>query len=190
MKTALFALAALLLSGCAASWPETASLNPVVNDQPDRIYGFGTRASFDGSDRRLGSQIIRIKLGNEPVVMIPNNVNPAQLLAERLAEGLGRQGLTQSGAANVGLTLEVHEMMAEVSKPGLLYQTNTKVRLKLVVDNQGNVLSKEYNKGASKESATRPDIYDLEMRLNEQLTQLLDQMLADTQIRSAIKGQG
>ena len=80
--------------------------------------------------------------------------------------------------------------MAEVSKPGLLYQTNTKVRLKLVVDNQGNTLTKEYNKGASKESATRQDIYDLEMQLNEQLTKLLDQMLADSQIRSAIKGQG
>lgn len=190
MKTVLFALTALLLAGCASGWPETASLNPVVNDQPDRIYGYGTSASIDSRDTRLGSQIIRIKVAGEPVVMIPNNVNPAQLMAERLAEGLGRQGLTQSGVSNVGLTLEVDELMAEVSKPGLLYQTNTKVRLKLVVDNQGNTLTKEYNKGASKESATRPDIYDLEMQLNEQLTKLLDQMLADGQIRSAIKGQG
>jgi uncharacterized lipoprotein len=36
---------------------------------------------------------------------------------------------------------------------------------------------------------TRPDIHDLEVLLNEQLSEIMAQALSDNQIRGAIKGQ-
>ena len=62
MRTLLFALLALALSGCSTTWPESASLNPIINDQPDTILPQGTRIKVDSSDARVGSQIIKIKI--------------------------------------------------------------------------------------------------------------------------------
>lgn len=78
MKPLLFALLALALCGCSSTWPESASLNPIINDQPDNILPQGTRI-MDSNDSRVGSQIIKIKIKGEPEVLIPNNVAPATL---------------------------------------------------------------------------------------------------------------
>ena len=53
----------------------------------------------------------------------------------------------------------------------------------------GNILTKEYNRASSQDSVTRPDIHDLEVLLNEQLSEIMAQALSDNQIRGAIKGQ-
>ena len=70
MKSILFALLALTLGGCATTWPESASLNPQINDQPDNIYS-GNTIAIDNQDTRLGSQIIKIKIKKDPEVLIP-----------------------------------------------------------------------------------------------------------------------
>lgn len=65
MKRILFALLALSLGGCATTWPETASINPQINDQPDNIYS-GNAVAIDNQDTRVGSQIIKIKIKKSP----------------------------------------------------------------------------------------------------------------------------
>ena len=39
-----------------------------------------------------------------------------------------------------------------------------------------------------KESATQPDIGDIELQLNEHISSLLNEMLQDSQLRNYIKG--
>jgi uncharacterized lipoprotein YajG len=60
--------------------------------------------------------------------------------------------------------------------------------LKLTVTNRGSVLTKDYNREASKETATKPSIPDLEEMLNAQLSDVIEKILGDGQVREAIRG--
>jgi uncharacterized lipoprotein YajG len=189
MKKLMLLLSALLFVGCAASWPQKANLNPVVDDQLDGLYQPGLDISVNGSDERNGSQIIKIALPDVAVTLIPNQVAPNVMLAERLQNGFQQQGLAQGGQSNINIGVVVEELQATLTKPGVMFNSNAKSRIKLTVSNNGNVLTKEYNRASSQDSVTRPDIHDLEVLLNEQLSEIMSQALSDNQIRGAIKGQ-
>ena len=187
MKSILFALLALTLGGCATTWPESASLNPQINDQPDNIYS-GNTIAIDNQDTRLGSQIIKIKIKKDPEVLIPNNITPGAVMADRLGKGLAAQGAQISAQGDTHLTLIVDEMQSEVTKPGLVYKSRVSLKVKLKAERNGASITKEYRKSAMKESATQPDIGDIELQLNEHISSLLNEMLQDSQLRNYIKG--
>ena len=189
MKKIMLLLSAILFVGCAASWPQKANLNPVVDDQLDGFYQPGLDVSIDGQDERAGSQIIKIALPESPVTLIPNQVSPHVLLAERLQDGFRQQGLASGNQSNITISIVVEELQATLTKPGVMFNANAKSRIKLTVTNNGNILNKEYNRASSQDSVTRPDIHDLEVLLNEQLSEIMAQALSDNQIRGAIKGQ-
>ncbi len=189
MKKLMLLLSVLLFVGCAASWPQKANLNPVVDDQLDGLYQPGVDVSVDGQDERAGSQIIKIALPDTPVTLIPNQVSPHVMLAERLQDGFQQQGLARGSQSNINIGVVVEELQATLTKPGVMFNANAKSRIKLTVSNNGNILTKEYNRASSQDSITRPDIHDLEVLLNEQLSEIMAQSLSDNQIRGAIKGQ-
>ena len=189
MKKLMLLLSIVLFVGCAASWPQKANLNPVVDDQLDGFYQPGLDVSIDGQDERAGSQIIKIALPESPVTLIPNQVSPHVLLAERLQDGFRQQGLASGNQSNITISIVVEELQATLTKPGVMFNANAKSRIKLTVTNNGNILNKEYNRASSQDSVTRPDIHDLEVLLNEQLSEIMAQALSDNQIRGAIKGQ-
>lgn len=189
MKKLMLLASALLFVGCAASWPQKANLNPVVDDQLDGLYQPGVDVSVNGQDERGGSQIIKIALPDTPVTLIPNQVSPQIMLAERLQTGFQQQGLARGNQSNININITIEELQATLTKPNVMFNANAKSRIKLTVTNNGNILNKEYNRASSQESVTRPDIHDLEVLLNEQLSEIMSQALSDNQIRGAIKGQ-
>ena len=187
MKRILFALLTLSLGGCATTWPESASINPQINDQPDNIYS-GNAVAIDNQDTRVGSQIIKIKIKKEPVVLLANNVSPASVLADRLGKGLTAQGAQISAQGDTHLTLIVEQLQSEITKPGLVYKSRVNLQVKVKAERNGASITKEFRKSAMKESATQPDIGDIELQLNEHLSSLLEQILQDSQLRNYIKG--
>jgi uncharacterized lipoprotein len=188
MKRLLSALFAIALAGCANTWPETASLNPQINDQPDNVYNGQATISVDSQDSRIGSQIIRVKIKNEPEVLIPNNVSPGTLFADRLMKGFRAQGATISSQGDTHLTVIIEQIQDEITRPGLAYKSRVAMTVKLKAERNGRIITKEYRKSAMKESATQPDIGDIELLMNEHISDLLNQMLGDSQMRTFIKG--
>lgn len=187
MKKFLFVLMALCLGACSTSWPENASINPIINDQADNILPNNTRITVSGNDSRSGSQIIKINLDGKPVVLIPNNVAPSTLLAERLAKGFAKQGAIITSNADNQMTLTINELQVEVTKPGFAYKSRVNIKVSLKAENNGAHITKEYRQSAMQESATLPNTHELENMLNIQIAKLLNQMLKDPQIRGYIK---
>jgi len=187
MRASALLVLSLLLGGCAASWPEQASLNPQVAQQAAGLYQ-GQSLSLQAQDKRLASQVITIKLDGEPEVRVPNQVAPAELLRQKLEQGFAKQGLSQGGMDSPEMTLIINALEAQVTKPGLLYKTRTQLQIKLELRHNGLYLGKSFGKNSSEDSATRPDVPGLEKTLNQQLSSLLDQVLTDQEIRSFIKG--
>lgn len=189
MKKLLLVLIAVLLSGCAGTVPNKTNLNPALADQPTGVYPPGIVITVQGQDDRFEKQVVTYLFQNDPAVMF-NQVAPQILMAERLADGFSQQGLIRAGQTPVVVTIAVEDLMVTVSRTnsGLLYNSEAKSRLKLTVTNRGSVLTKDYNREASKETATKPSIPDLEEMLNAQLSDVIEKILGDGQVREAIRG--
>lgn len=189
MKKLLLVLMAVILSGCAGAGPNKTNLNPELAEQPAGVYPPGILITVEGRDNRSQKQVVIYTVSNDPPILL-NQVAPHILMAERLVDGFSQQGLLRGGRTPVVVTIAVEELLVTVgrTKSGLLYKSDAKSRIKLTINNRGSVLTKDYNRQESKETATKPGIGDLEKMLNNQLSDVLQRILGDGQVRESIRG--
>ena len=102
------------------------------------------------------------------------------------ANGFQQQGLAR-GANPISISVSSLGTAGDIDQTGVRCLMPMPSRIKLTVSNNGNILTKEYSRASSQDSVTRPDIHDLEVLLNEQLSEIMAQALSDNQIRGAIK---
>jgi uncharacterized lipoprotein YajG len=187
-KLVVFIFMAMVLTSCAGTMPEKADLNIEVADQSAGVYPSSLQVSVVGRDNRADPYIIIYNLDREATTMLESRVPPQVLVKDSLAQGLRQQGLNRGDRSNITVSVVIKELQAKVTKPGALYATHARTRLELTIGNNGNVLTLEFNREASKESMTRPKVLFLETMLNEQLTDIVVKMLEDHRVRAAIKG--
>lgn len=89
--------------------------------------------------------------------------------------------------APVSIRLDINELVATVTRPNVLYTSTAKSRLSLTIRNSETTLTKTYSREANRDSATRPPVKDLENLLNGQLTDIVNQILQDVELRNTIR---
>jgi uncharacterized lipoprotein YajG len=188
MKKLVLVFIVMILAGCAGTMPEKADLNIEIANQLTEVYPTSLDISVVGQDKRADPHIIVFKVDDGTATTVTSRVPPQILLKESLAHGLREQGLKQGNRSNITATIVIKELLAKVTKPGVLYSTKASTRLQLIVNTNKGVLTLEYERDASKDSMTKPKLLYLETMLNEQLTDILTKILADDRVRSAIKG--
>ncbi|MDO2947144.1 YajG family lipoprotein [Aeromonas simiae] len=186
-KTALL-LAATLLGGCATSWPETAYINPPIVPANQQYYS-GNSVTLEGVDSRPSAYVISVKKKEKPVVLINSGQPLPNIIAARLTEGFRSQGLNVANIGTTNLRVEVVQASVDVEEKTFTYVTKSKVSLRATADFQGNRVSKQFNASSSKEGPGQPNVVDLEAILNVHLSNLMQQILDDQQLRSYLKGQ-
>lgn len=176
---------ALLLGGCATKQPVTANLNLTLGDQP--IARFQNAAiSIQGEDLRKDAEVIRYTVKEEVTSQLSTLTPPEITLKESLARGFDSQGLTINPAARVHMTVEVKELLVTVDQPQILHDIHAKSVITLKVINGAQTISKRYNREETRESVTKPKIAQLEKILNDQLSDIAQQILKDEEIRKTI----
>jgi len=188
MKKLIVFIVAVSLFGCAGTMPEKADLNIEIARQAAGVYPSSLDASVIGRDRRAEPYIISYQVDNKPEKNIISRVPPQVLVKESLIHGLRQQGLSQGDRSGIAMVVVVKELLAKVTKPGMLYTTKARTGLQLIVNKNGNTLTLDYNHEATKDSLTRPKVLDLEMMLNDQLADIVTKILADNRVRTAITG--
>ncbi len=188
MKQCIIALLVMMLAGCAGTMPEKADLTIDVANQTAGVYPASLGVTIIGRDHRADPAVILYRVDNEPMVRLLSRVPPQELAKEGLTHGLRRQGLHQDDRSSIAVLIVIKGLLAEVTKPGVLYSSEVRTRLQVVVSNAGSTLTLDYNRQARKDSLTRPKVLDLEMMLNDQLSDIVDKILADHRVRGAIKG--
>ncbi len=189
MKKAAIVIFALLLTGCATQYPLTTNLKLQIAGQPFGIYTDNDLATLTGRDARKESAVVVYKFSGEPEIQIPNDSAPNLLVTEQLANGLQEQGLVFDSESPVHIELDVNKLVAVVTRPKILYSTNSQSHLTLTIRNREMSLTKTYNREANRDTATRPPVEDLEKVLNGQLTEIVNQILQDEEIQAAIRKQ-
>lgn len=176
----------MLIAGCSTDYPLTTTLQLHSGSQPSGIYDHSITAVLTGHDARKESTVVAYHL-DQPVILLPNEIEPHVLLTGQLAHGLLQQGLEFQKGAPIHIQLNLEHLLADVSRPGILYKATAKSHITLILTNRGTTLTKTYRREANRESATRPSVDDLEKMLNEQLNDIVDQILHDSEVRDAIR---
>jgi len=177
--------AALLLCGCSPQYPTQANLNLQIMAQPP-VYS-NTSAFIQGHDARENEEVIIYLSNDQPPIKVDNMSPPHLLVTERLASALREQGLTFENNADSRIFLEINELQVVVSRPKFLYTAEAKTNITLKVVKESTSLAKKYDRIATKESAKKPGVDQLENMLNDQLSEIIAQILQDQDIRQAIR---
>ncbi len=186
MKNFLILVFAFFLTGCGAKYPLTTNLNLEVGSQTPGIYDNSISAALKGHDARQESDVIAYRLEGKPEIKIPNQTPPHLLVTERLAIGLQEQGLLFESTSPVRIQLNLNELLVSVTRPKLMYLANAKSQLTLSVKNREITLTKIFSRETNRESVTQPPVQDLVKMLNNQLTEIVDQILKDEEVQATI----
>jgi len=184
MKRLILLTCFLLLAGCAKQ-PVIANLNPHLSEQPQGIYGGGLAVTISGQDARKSPEVV-IFMNDQPPSRLANVSAPSDLVSARLGTGLRNQGLVIEPSASIRLKFVINELLVQVTHQKLLYTAEGKTHIVLNVENRGAVFTRVYKREAYNDSATRPDLPDLEKMLNTQLADIVQQILQDEEIRQLI----
>jgi uncharacterized lipoprotein len=187
MKKIFLLALTILLTGCGAQYPLTTNLNLPPRSQPMGIYANTLSAALTGHDARKDSAVVVYQIKDKSKIEIPNEVAPHVLVAERLADGLQKQGLSFHTDAPVRIRLDVNELVAMVTRTKILYTSAARSQLTLTIKTSAITFTKTYSRQANRDSATRPPVKDLEKMLNGQLTDIVNQILQDAEIRDTIR---
>ena len=185
MKHIVLLLFVFLYSGCGVKYPETTNLNLLLSEQPAEIYTNSTLL-VHGHDARENPEVIIYKVKKEPEVMVPNITSPLIVITEALTDGLRGQGLQFEADSAVRLELELNEMLATVTKPKTLYNFEAVSRITVKASDGVSTLTKKYNRQGDRTSVSRPKTAEIEKMLNEQLSDIVTQILADIELRQLI----
>ena len=185
MKKIVLLACVLLFPGCAVKYPETANLNLQVAAQSSAVYT-NSAASVRGRDARENPEVVVFKVKNEPVVKVTNFSPPHIVVTERLVGGLREQGLEFESSAPVRILLDLNQLLVTVTKPKLLYNAEAVSEITLEIKNSKTTLKKKYTRNDSKDSVSRPKIDEIEKMLNDQLSDIVNQILSDTEFRGLI----
>lgn len=173
-----------LFVGCAKQ-PVIANLNPRLGEQPTGIYSGGLSAVISGKDTRNSVEVV-IFMNDQPPTRLANVSTPADLFSVKLAAALRDQGLAIEPSSPVHLKFTINDLQVRVTHDKLLYSADAKTSIVFAVENRGTVFTKVFKRDSNNESATRPDLPDLEGMLNTQLADILQQIVQDGEIRQLI----
>jgi uncharacterized lipoprotein len=187
MKRIVLLLCVVLFCGCGLKYPETANINLTVPTQSDAVYTSAT-AFLHGTDVRKGNEIVVFMIKKEPVVKVPNISSPHIILTERIAGGLREQGVQFETNSNVQVYIELNKLLVTVTKPKVLYTSEAVSSVNLKIKKGEASLTRKYNREADLKSASLPKIDELEKMLNEQLSDIVNQILGDVELQEIIKG--
>jgi len=177
---------ALFFSGCSAKYPTETNLKLQISSQTTGIYSNDTSAALRGHDARQNTAVVVYQLKGKPEIRIPNETAPHVLVTKRLADGLEEQGLVFASVSPVRIQLDLNELLVSVTRSKLLYSAKAKSHITLTIKNGKVTLTKTYDREASNDSVTRPPVQDLEKLLNNQLTEIVNQILQDEEVQATI----
>jgi uncharacterized lipoprotein len=178
---------AFFLSSCAAEIPRYTDLHPALPERISRQYAEGGGGfTITGQDARPSPDVVTFALGDNPVIRLINRPAPSELLADLLSLGWQKLGLLAYPTAPTHLTVIVDTLLVEVTRPKALFKTVTKTKIRLLAEKEPTTLTRTFSRENSGETLRRPELPALEKGLNDQMSDIIAQILADPEIRAAI----
>ncbi|MBO1518455.1 YajG family lipoprotein [Oceanisphaera pacifica] len=188
-KGCITALLALSLSACASYYPVAVDVAPTV-DARAGVYR-SLPITLSSQDTRQNDYIIQVEQNNKKTVVIGASNNIKVQMQQALAEGFSTQGALIENDAPVQIELELQDVLARVIRGHISYDVVQQLRMQLTLKRDGSTITKQFRRSAQAEFPGRlhPELDKVTAALNEQLSLMVKDMLADTDVQQFVGSQ-
>lgn len=188
IKWLMTGMLALSLTACASYYPIAVDVNPTVQTSAG-VYR-GQPVALSSKDGRTNDYIIQIEQKDKAPVVVGASNNLKVQLEQALAQGLSTQGAFIENGAPTQVELELQEVLARVIRGHISYDVVQQLRIQLTLKRDGRTITKQYRRSAQAEFPGRlhPELDKVKEALNQQLSLLVQDMLADRDVQQFIGG--
>ncbi|WP_417618453.1 YajG family lipoprotein [Oceanisphaera sp.] len=189
VKWLMTGMLALSLTACASYYPIAVDVAPTV-DTKGGVYR-GQAIALSSQDSRKNDYVIQIEQNNKAPVVVGASNNIRVQMEQALAQGLSNQGAFVENGAPTQVSLELQEVLARVIRGHISYDVVQQLRMQLTLTRDGRTITKQYRRSAQAEFPGRlhPELDKVKDALNEQLSLMVKDMLADADVQQFIGGQ-
>lgn len=184
-KSLAITLFAFLLNGCA-SVPSHLIVTPEILTQTSMQY-VDKQATINVIDMRTANQIVQILREGEAATLLSAQSRLEETIENSLRKHWQQQGLSFQDTAVNSITIAIESALISVSQETLKYQAQSKIVLKVTVNNGEQTLTSSFKNSGSSNGPFKADIAVLERNFNQRLANLLQQILANKKINHFLK---
>jgi uncharacterized lipoprotein YajG len=178
-----------LLAGCAAAPVSQIALTPRSETLTDLTGGdTSIIVAIQSKDLRTAHYLISIERSDkEQVQLVSSATNLRSSIEQSLIKGWNSGGIGFVDASPTTVTVEITQLANRIVQKNLSYTATSEMTLRVTVDNPKSTLTKLYRSTQTNNGPFYADIQKQEQLMSQQLSELLQQILTDTQLVEAFK---
>ncbi len=184
IKNFTFTLLILNLFACTTTKPRIV-VAPEVATKQSVVYQQESIA-LTITDLRTSRHIIQILKENKAAELINSSSALDHILTTKFTQLFQQQGLIVSENSNIKLDIAISKALISVQQNLVNYKANTEIIIQVKVNNPPKVLTKSFRIRGTNEGPFKADIAVLSRDFNQQLAQLIEQIVNDTELQTFI----
>jgi len=186
-KSLVILISLLTLMSCT-SIPTHTNIEPTIN-LTNSTYTFTNTHlwKIKSQDQRIEHHVIEIVDGDN-VAQLINEQQSLRLLVEKsLSSAWANNKLKIDQTSDYQVDIQLVKALATVTESTFSYDVTSEMKIKVVLTHQGNVFVKLFRSGKQWDAAFSTKTEAITKQLDQQLSQLLEQIINDQELNSQLQ---
>ncbi|MBA6230816.1 MULTISPECIES: YajG family lipoprotein [unclassified Colwellia] len=189
VKTLAVSTLLVLLTACANK-PTHVVIAPdlsITNNASNQSNYQNKQASLTVTDMRTAQHVVQILRKDEAAEVYSSQQPLNQIIEQTLTAEFKKQGLEINAQAGNIIEIIIDNGVISVQQELIKYKVNNELVIRVTVNNGTQTLSNTFKVRGTSEGPFKADIAVLERDFSQQLTQLLSQVITNSEIQRFIK---
>ncbi|MFT6903047.1 MAG: putative lipoprotein [Colwellia sp.] len=189
VKTLAVSTLLVLLTACANK-PTHVVITPdlsITNSVSNQSNYQNKQASLTVTDMRTAQHVVQILKKDEAADVYSSQQPLNQIIEQTLTAEFKKQGLEINAQAGNIIEIIIDNGLISVQQEMIKYKVNNELVIRVTVNNGAKTLSNTFKLRGTSEGPLKADIAVLERDFSQQLTQLLSQVITNSEIKRFIK---
>ncbi|MFQ3195678.1 MAG: putative lipoprotein [Colwellia sp.] len=189
VKTLAVSTLLVLLTACANK-PTHVVIAPdlsITNSASNQSNYQNKQASLTVTDMRTAQHVVQILRKDEAAEVYSSQQPLNQIIEQTLTAEFKKQGLEINAQAGNIIEIIIDNGLISVQQEMIKYKVNNELVIRVTVNNGAQTLSNTFKVRGTSEGPLKADIAVLERDFSQQLTQLLSQVITNSEIQRFIK---
>lgn len=183
---AVLIVSAVLLMACSTS-PSSVELQPELSLKDGDLLQDSLIWRVGSQDKRIAQYLIEITKGDNAARLINESRNSRVIIENVLRQQWIKQGLTiQADGANI-IDIQLIKLLAKVEQNSLSYKIDSNIIIIVKLHAGNKKFSKTFNSRFGKEGVFTADVEKVTEQLNDQLSQLLNEIVQDSELNAKLQ---
>jgi uncharacterized lipoprotein len=189
VKTLAVTTLLVLVTACAKK-PTHVVIAPdlsITNSASSQSFYQNKQASITITDMRSAQHVVQILRKDEAAEIYSSQQLLKNIIKQALTAEFKKQGLEINDQASNAIGIIIENSLISVNQEMIKYQVNNELVIRVTVNNGKQTLSNTFKVRGTSEGPLSADIAVLERDFNQQLSNLLTQIISNTEIKNFIK---